>query len=267
MSGELAHAAPLRAFAVENLRVLVYADRAALGEAAAADCAAAIRRVLAERGLCRMVFAAAPSQNELLAGLAEAPGIDWTRVQAFHMDEYASLPALDERRFGEFLRRSLFSRLPFERVEYLAPEPAPRGAAAEAEAARYAALLAEAPIDVVCMGVGENGHIAFNDPCNADFADPLAVKEVELDRDCRLQQVHDGCFPALDDVPETALTLTVPTLLSGRELFCAVPGPAKAAAVRRMLTGNVSPECPATALRGHPACVLYLDGDSAGGLP
>ncbi|MDP3179046.1 MAG: 6-phosphogluconolactonase, partial [Spirochaetaceae bacterium] len=259
--------APLRAFTVDSLRVRVYADRAALGAAAAADCAAAIRRVLAKGTSCRMVFAAAPSQVELLAGLSDAAGIDWARVQAFHMDEYASLPADDGRRFGEFLRRSIFSRLGFGKVEYLAPESVARGAAADVESERYATLLAATPIDIVCMGVGENGHVAFNDPCNADFADPLAVKEVQLDRECRLQQVHDGCFSALCDVPETAITLTVPTLLSGRELFCVVPGPTKAAAIHRMLMGIVSPQCPATALRGHPACVLYLDAQSAGSLP
>jgi len=267
------NAATRRSFTVDRLRVRVYADRATLGVAAAADCAAAIRKVLAQKERCRMVFAAAPSQNEFLAGLAKARGIDWSRVEAFHMDEYAGLASGDSRRFGEFLRKALFSKLAFGRVEYLWPATAAgdqageRGSGAEEEAKRYAALLAGGPIDIVCMGVGENGHIAFNDPRNADFADPLAVKEVALDPECRLQQVHDGCFPSLEEVPETALTLTVPTLMSGRELFCVVPGPTKAAAMRRMLKGEVSPECPATALRGHPACTLYLDENSAKGIP
>jgi glucosamine-6-phosphate deaminase len=256
----------LRSFAVDLLHVCVFRDRKTTGAAAADDCADAIRRILETRDQCRIVFAAAPSQNELLAGLVSARDIDWSRVSAFHMDEYAGLPAGHPGRFGEFLRRAIFSRLPFGRVEYLSPTPTSRGEPAAAEAERYAALLAEAPIDIVCLGVGENGHIAFNDPANADFADPLAVKEVELDHVCRLQQVHDGCFSSLAEVPATALTLTVPTLVSGGELFCVVPGSAKAGAVRAMLNGPVSPACPATALRNHPACALYLDADSAGGL-
>lgn len=253
---------PLRSFSVDSLHVCVFRDRKAMGAAAAADCALAIRRVLAEKGRCRIVFAAAPSQNEVLAGLAAAPGIDWNRVHAFHMDEYSGLPAGDPRRFGEFLRNAIFSRVSFGRVEYLAPMPAASGAEANAEAGRYAALLAEAPVDIVCLGVGENGHIAFNDPAYADFSDPLAVKEVELDLECRTQQVHDGCFASLEAVPRTALTLTIPTLVSGKELFCVVPGPTKAAAVRNMLEGPVTTDCPATALRAHPSCALYLDADS-----
>lgn len=255
---------PVRTFTVDRLRVRVYQNRTDLGAAAAEDCAAALREVLAARPRCRMVFAAAPSQNEVLAGLRRAAGIDWSRVEAFHMDEYPGLPTGDPRRFGSFLRNALFSRVHPGRVEYLAPESTDRGAAAEREAFRYAALLSEAPIDLVCLGVGENGHIAFNDPGVADFSDPLAVKEVELDGACRAQQVHDGCFTSLEEVPRTALTLTVPTLFSGGRLFCAVPGPAKAAAVRRMLEGPVSEDCPASILRNHPDCVLYLDADSAG---
>jgi glucosamine-6-phosphate deaminase len=184
------------------------------------------------------------------------------------MDEYAGLPAGDPRRFGEFLRKAIFSRLPFGRVEYLAASPVARGAdaGAEAEAERYAALLSESPLDIVCLGIGENGHIAFNDPANADFTDPVTVKEVELDLECRMQQVHDRCFASLEEVPKTALTLTIPTLASGEELFCVVPGPTKAAAVQSMLEGPVSTACPATALRSHHACALYLDADSAGRL-
>ncbi len=256
---------PVRSFHVDLLEVRVYPDRIALGAAAASDCAAAIRGILAARPRCRMVFAAAPSQNEVLAGLRDAEGIDWPRVEAFHMDEYEGLPPGDPRRFGEFLRAALFSRVPLGRVEYLAP-----GAGSgnpDREADRYAALLSEAPIDLVCLGVGENGHIAFNDPGVADFRDPRTVKEAELDSACRAQQVHDGCFASLDEVPRRALTLTVPALLSGGRLFCSVPGPTKAEAVRRMLSGPVSPDCPASALRNHPACVLYLDAESAGALP
>jgi glucosamine-6-phosphate deaminase len=132
-----------------------------------------------------------------------------------------------------------------------------------AECARYRDLLEEAPIDLVCLGIGENGHLAFNDPPVADFDDPEWVKPVELDLLCRQQQVNDGCFPALDDVPRTALTLTIPALLSARAVVGAVPGPRKAQAVRDTLKGPISTACPASILRTHPNAALYLDKESA----
>jgi len=258
---------PSRRFRVDALDVAVFGNRADMGTFAAEECAAAVREVLGRQAACRMVFAAAPSQNEVLAGLATARGIDWSRVQAFHMDEYVGLAPEAPQRFGVFLRDRLFGLLPFGRVEYLGKGGASGapGAAAD-EASRYAALIAEAPIDIVCLGVGENGHIAFNDPGVADFGDPLLVKEVSLDRECRLQQVHDGCFPDFDAVPPTALTLTIPALMSGKKLFCVVPGPTKARAVKGMLEGPISEACPASILRRHGHCALYLDAASAGEL-
>lgn len=253
----------LRDQKVDSLRVRVFSDRAAMGAAAAADCAAAIRETLAKQARCRMIFAAAPSQSEVLAGLITAPGIDWPRVEAFHMDEYPELPAGAPQRFGRFLKERIFGLLPFGRVEYLAPAALSSPKDFAAEAARYAALLGEAPVDIICLGIGENGHIAFNDPPVADFADPHTVKEVVLDEACRRQQVRDGCFPSFEAVPRRALTLTIPALFAGRRLFCVVPGPAKAAAVRCTLLGPVAISCPASVLRRHSACGLYLDKDSA----
>ncbi len=257
----------LQRFYVDALSVKVFADRKAMGAEAATDCGRAVRKVLERQRVCRMIFAAAPSQNEMLAGLAEAVGIDWSRVHAFHMDEYIGLPDDAAQRFGLFLRDRLFGRLPFGNVEYLAPRARMDRIAVEAEIRRYSALILEAPIDIVCLGVGENGHIAFNDPGVAKFDDPATVKEIVLDKECRLQQVHDGCFPDLAAVPETALSLTVPALMSGARLFCVVPGPTKARAVRDMLKGRVSESCPATVLRRHHDCTLYLDAESAGELP
>lgn len=257
----------LQRFYIDALSVKVFEDRKAMGAEAATDCSRAIKKVLERQQVCRMVFAAAPSQSEVLAGLAEAEGIDWSRVQAFHMDEYIGLPDDAAQRFGLFLRDRLFGRLPFGRAEYMAPHARMDKDAVEAEIRRYSALIREAPIDIVCLGIGENGHVAFNDPGVAEFDDPATVKEVVLDRECRLQQVHDGCFPELDAVPETALTLTVPALMSGARLFCVVPGPTKARAVRDMLKGPVSEACPASVLRRHHDCTLYLDAESAGDLP
>jgi glucosamine-6-phosphate deaminase len=205
-----------------------------------------------------MIFAAAPSQGEMLSALREHKDIDWSRVTAFHMDEYLDLPADAPQRFSSWLRKMIFDRLPFAAVHLLEPGDNPAQTASE-----YAAELNAAPIDIVCCGIGSNGHLAFNDP-PADFNDPLTVKIVSLDEKCRQQQVDDLCFATLNDVPIRALTITVPALLTGHSIFCTVPGAAKKEAVRRALLGPVTPMCPASALRLHPRCTLYLDADSAG---
>jgi glucosamine-6-phosphate deaminase len=229
-----------------------------MGRAAAADVARELRERLSRQAQARMIFAAAPSQGEMLAALAEEPGLDWRRVVAFHMDEYIGLPPDAPQRFALWLRRHLFERVPFGAVHLIEPEPDP-----EACAKAYAALLDEAPIDIVCLGIGVNGHLAFNDPPVANFDDPLDVKIVELDEVCRHQQVDDGCFPRFSEVPTHAITLTIPRLLRARKLFCVVPGPAKRDAVRRTLQDAPGPACPGTALRAHSDCTLYLDKDSA----
>lgn len=247
----------IQSFKADSLTVNIYDSRANMGQAAAAEAADYLRRLLATQTDVYAVFAAAPSQNEFLAALAAAEGIDWTRVHALHMDEYVGLAADAPQGFGNFLRRSIFDRLPFASVEYI-------GTSADSEAAlsNYDAILAAHPIDVVFMGIGENGHIAFNDPHVADFNDPKRIKKVDLDLKCRTQQVHDGCFAALDEVPEYALTLTVPTLFSGKRLFCIVPAPSKADAVKATVDGPVDERCPASILRRHAAATLYLDADS-----
>ena len=239
--------------------VHIHDTRAEMGAAAAADIAAAISDVLSRKERCRMIFAAAPSQNEVLAALVSGKSIDFSRIDAFHMDEYVGLSPDAPQCFGNFLRNALFEKAPFGSVSYI-------DCAAQdlqAECARYAALLAEAPIDIVVMGIGENGHIAFNDPPVADFGDSKTVKPVALDEICRKQQVNDGCFATIDDVPKTAITLTVPTLFAGDALFCIVPAKTKANAVRDTLTGKIGEWCPATVLRRHANAALYLDGDSS----
>lgn len=240
-----------------TMPVHVAESRAAMGQMAAQDIAAELRLRLAAQAEVRMVFAAAPSQNEMLAALRGAEGIDWSRVTAFHMDEYIGLAPNAPQRFGLWLKAALFDRLPFKAVHLLDPDQAP---AARAQA--YAALLAQAPIDIVCLGIGANGHLAFNDP-PADFYDPADVRIVQLDLACRIQQVEDGCFESLDQVPLAALSLTVPRLLRASRLFCVVPGQIKRAAVTRALTGPIDTSCPATALRLHGDCTLYLDPESA----
>lgn len=242
---------------VGTLQVLTFGSRAALADASGRDIHAALVQRLSRQEHVRMVMAAAPSQSEVLAQLAQAPDIDWSRVTLFHMDEFIGLPKAATQRFAAWLDRAFFSKLPSAHIHTIAPEPAP-----QAEAERYAALLNDAPVDFVCLGIGVNGHIAFNDPPVADFDDPLDVKVVQLDRTCRLQQVDDQGFTDLEAVPTHAITLTIPRLLRAGRLFCTVPGAHKADAVRNCLYGEISTAWPASILRTHPDCTLYLDKDS-----
>jgi len=244
---------------IDELQIEVYEDRAAMGAAAGKAAADKLRELLALQEEVRVIFAAAPSQNEVLAYLRDESGIDWSRVRAFHMDEYIGLPASAPQRFSSFLERGLFQHVPFKAVHLINSADS-----AEVECARYGALLDEAPIDIVCLGIGENGHIAFNDPGVADFEDPFTIKSAELDLACRQQQVNDGCFDALDDVPTHALTLTIPTLFAGRYLFCTVPGPTKRKAMEALRKGPVDPDMPASILRKHPACRLFTDREAYG---
>ncbi|MCW2897053.1 MAG: Glucosamine-6-phosphate deaminase [Actinomycetia bacterium] len=235
----------------------VYPDREVLGAAAARDIGDALVRRLARQPRARVIFASAPSQEATLRRLAEYPGIDWARVTAFHMDEYLGLPPDAPQRFGTWLRGALLDRVPVGTVHLIDPGPDQNEAVD-----RYTALLAAAPVDVVCLGIGVNGHIAFNDP-PADFDEPALVKVVTLDLASRVQQVDDGCFAALDEVPARAVTLTIPALLSAAELFCMVPGAQKKRAVTDALRGPVTGLVPASALRTHPRCRIYLDKESA----
>lgn len=241
-----------------GFRVLRFGSRMQMAEAAAADIAAHLRDVLARQEEARIIVASAPSQEQMITALANAPDVDWSRVVAFHMDEYIGLPPDHPERFGNWLRQFFFNRVPLKRFHVIAPD----ADKPEAEAQAYAALLAEAPIDLITLGIGVNGHIAFNDPPVADFNDPLGVKVVELDEQCRQQQVDDGCFPSLSAVPARAVTVTVTGLLAGRKLFTVVPGRSKREAVRQALHGPISTACPASILRTHPDCTLYLDPDA-----
>lgn len=249
----------MREFTKDKLTVRAYESRTLMGEAAAKDISAKIKELLKTREQINMIFAAAPSQNDVLKALAEDKSIEWQRVNAFHMDEYVGLPADAPQGFGNFLKEHIFSLAPFKSVNYIdCTAPCP-----ECECKRYAGLLADNPTDIVVMGIGENGHIAFNDPGVADFNDPEAVKKVALDEVCRNQQVNDGCFASIDEVPTHALTLTVPTLVKAPWLFCIVPASTKANAVKRTLEGEINEECPATILRTRENAILYLDGDSS----
>lgn len=242
----------------DNLQVYISEDRAAMGKHAARDIEAAIIQVLNKKDCCNMIFAAAPSQNEVLAALAESKRIEWQKINAFHMDEYIGLSGDAPQGFANFLRKALFNKVPFGSVNCIDSTANP-----EKETDRYSKLLMKHPADIVVMGIGENGHIAFNDPHVAQFDDPKLVKIVRLDDTCRMQQVHDGCFGAIEDVPLAAMTLTIPALYAAKEAFCVVPATTKARAVNKTLYGPISENCPASILRRHNSATLYLDQDSA----
>lgn len=247
----------VRIFKQDQLNVYIADSRDAMGKKAAGDVAACIHSLLETKEEINMIFAAAPSQNEVLYYLMSDPTIPWNRINAFHMDEYIGLPADAPQGFANFLRNAIFDKVPFKAVYTL-----DSSAKAEDEMIRYTALLEKYPTDIVCMGIGENGHIAFNDPHAAFFNDPALVKIVDLDETCRMQQVHDGCFASLDLVPKNALTLTIPALTRAAYQFCVVPAATKANAVKNTVLGSVEEACPASILRTLPNATLYCDPDS-----
>lgn len=234
----------------DKLTVNIYKNRTLMGEAAAEDIANCIKKLLDEKDSINMIFAAAPSQNDVLKSLIDKD-IEWNRINAFHMDEYANLKKEDEQSFGHYLDEHIFKKVPFANVYYVADY-----------GLDYEKLLAENHIDIVCLGIGENGHIAFNDPGVADFNDPVRIKKAKLDDVCRMQQVHDGCFATFDDVPEYAYTLTIPQMTSADYMFCVVPCETKADAVFKTVTLDITDMCPATVLRKHDNAVMYCDADS-----
>lgn len=236
-----------------TVELQIFDTREEMGKTAAEEGAQTLRELLKEKEYVNCIFAAAPSQNEFLDALAQQD-LPWNRINGFHMDEYIGLPQGSPQSFSGFLNRAIFNRVPFHSVNLLNGMADP-----QEECARYTKLLEAAPPDVVFMGIGENGHIAFNDPPVADFHDVHKIKVVQLDQVCRMQQVHDKCFPSIDKVPKEALSLTVPTLISAKYLFCIVPGEQKAAATAAALTGEISEKCPASILRTHKACRMYID--------
>lgn len=249
----------IHTFQKDQLEVRIYPTRDSMGRSAADDVIETIRTLLLHKPELNMVFAAAPSQNEFLESLCASTDIEWQRINAFHMDEYVGLPEEAPQGFGNFLRDRIFNKLPFKSVNYLDGNHSDL----KIECKRYEVLLQQHPTDIVCMGIGENGHIAFNDPHVACFSDTEWVKVVDLDETCRMQQVNDGCFASFKTVPAYALTLTIPALMCADRLFCIVPGKTKAWALYHTITDTVSENIPATCLRTHAHAVLYANKDSA----
>ncbi len=243
---------------IDKLEIRTYKTRKEMGKGAAADIEKKIAELLKEKQEINMIFAAAPSQNEVLAALIESK-IEWERINAFHMDEFIGLPNKSAQSFGAFLESSIFSKVKFKSVNYINTNTDD----IDKECERYASLIKEYKPDIVVMGIGENGHIAFNDPHVADFNDKKMVKVVELDDVCRMQQVNDKCFKSIDLVPKQAITLTIPTLLSAPSVYCIVPGKNKTQAVKNTVYEEINEKCPASALRLKEDAILYLDEDSS----
>jgi glucosamine-6-phosphate deaminase len=247
----------MREIKKDKLQVNIYAGRPELGIAAAETLTARIAELLKTREYVNIIFASAPSQNEFLGGLLKKD-IEWGKINAFHMDEYIGLHPDAPQGFGNFLKDRLFSQVNCHTVNYLNGNVDP-----QEECKRYSDLLIKYPTDIVCLGIGENTHLAFNDPHVADFNDPLIVKVVDLDQDCRVQQVNDGCFSTIDEVPTHALTITMPALFKSTYAIAIVPGKFKANAIDHTINSEISEKYPSTILRRHDHAILFIDEDSA----
>ncbi|MFF1822056.1 6-phosphogluconolactonase [Kribbella sp. NPDC058245] len=237
-------------------QISTHPTRSALGRAAATWAAERIRQAIESTSAARVMLAAAPSQAATLTALAEEPGIDWSRVEFFHMDEYVGLPPEAPQAFATWLHHTFLNKVPQATFRPVAPGNDP-----ETAAHRYEQLMGDTPFDVVLLGLGVNGHLAFNDP-PADFDDPRAAKVVAVDETSRRQQVDEGHFASLSDVPTHAVTVTIPRLLNARDVIASVPGAPKRQAVHDTLTRPIGPDHPGTALRTHARVRLFLDPES-----
>jgi glucosamine-6-phosphate deaminase len=244
---------------VGTLKLQVYADRKSAGEAAARDAASALEDLGRNGHGIGVIFATGDSQLETLRALTAIPGLPWERVTGFHLDEYVGIEHGHFASFRRYLRENLTQRVPMQNFFEIDGDGPDRDQVQN----EYVKRLRDADPQLCLLGIGENGHLAFNDPGEADFHDPKAMKIVTLDSECRHQQLAEGWFERLEDVPEQAMTLTIPTIMKVRKLIVSIPGHRKARSVRRTVLEPISTACPATILRTHPDVTLYLDEESA----
>ena len=252
----------VRSFKTDSLVIHVYDSSALLGRAASDFVAGELVSAVRKKGSANLILATGASQFAFLDAFKKDRSVDWSKVTVFHLDEYRGMSDQHPASFRRYLRERILNDVRPARVHFLEGDASD----GEAESARYAAVLRTHPIDVACIGIGENGHIAFNDPAVADFSDPSLVKVVELDEACRRQQLGEGWFKTLRDVPTHALSLTIPAIMDCRVVSAVVPDLRKARAVADTLNGPISTACPASILRRHPQARLFLDRDSASGL-
>ncbi len=250
---------PVKSFQAGALAVRIYRAQSELALDAAAMAQRHLHETLARQGAASVILATGNSQLQFLDTLVALGGVDWSRVTLFHMDEYLGIDANHRASFRRYLRERVEARVKPKQFHYLQGD----ALLPLRECERYAKLLSAQAIDLCCLGIGENGHLAFNDPPVADFNDPYPVKLVKLDEACRQQQVGEGHFPNLEAVPQYAFTLAIPTLCSARRMLCIVPERRKAHAVKETLRGPISTVCPASFLRQQSHCTLFLDADSA----
>jgi glucosamine-6-phosphate deaminase len=246
-------------FMVDKLKVSISNDVITMGRMAAKTFSQAVQSLLLIKPEITVMFAAAPSQDSTLQALLQESSIPWERIHAVHMDEYVGLSYEDHRSFRHYLQERILKQLPFKSINLITGE----NPDAQDEAKRYSQILLSLGIDIVVLGVGENGHIAFNDPPDARFDDPSWVRVVQLSEASRKQQVHDGCFDVLEKVPRHAITVTIPAILSAQKLICVVPGSRKAKAIQTALEGPINEGCPASILRTHKDSSLFIDSSSA----
>ena len=250
-----------REISKDQLKVKIYKTRSQMGEDAATEVSECINSLLKDRETINIVFAAAPSQNDFLTAL-RVKNVEWGRINAFHMDEYVGLNEGAPQLFGNYLKDILFSKVSFREVYYLNGDKN----RLDEECQRYTDLLERYPTDIVILGIGENTHLAFNDPHVAFFDDSKIVKIVDLDEKNRWQQVDPDdpiCFNAIEEVPTHAITLTIPPLFNATYAFAIVPGTNKADAISYTINSNIQENYPSTILRNHPRAILYIDEDSA----
>jgi glucosamine-6-phosphate deaminase len=250
---------PLRVFHVDRAVVEIYSSKADAGKSAALRAATILEGAISRQGHSRLIMATGNSQEDLISSLVRARNVDWSRVEVFHMDEYIGLPESHRGSLRHWMKSRFVELVHPGRVNYLDGNARDL----DAECHRYEELLRERPVNLCMLGIGENGHIAFNEPHAADFEDPLGVKRVQLDELSRNQQAGEGHFSSPASVPPEALTLTLPILMSSEELICCVPEGRKREAVRNALQGPISPECPGSAVRKHANAHVYIDTDSA----
>ena len=249
----------MKSFQIGSMNVEIHSDSKAAGTAAARSAAEALRKLAETRASLGVIFATGVSQMQTLEALTSIEGLPWDKIRGFHMDEYIGISADHPASFRRYLRERLTRKVSmnkFYEIDGSAPDP-------EKTADEYSAQLRAADPQLCLLGIGENGHLAFNDPGVADFSDPRDAKIVYLDDACRRQQAAEGWFPSVEEVADAAITLTIPALLRVPRLIVSVPGPRKAAIMRRVLSEPLSNDCPATILRTHPDATVYLDLESA----
>lgn len=244
---------------IDNLEVKIFENRVEMGATAAAEAAEFLVKLGREKDEINILFAAAPSQDDIYGALIKEPGIPWEKINAMQLDDYIGINSDAPQRFANYLKEHVFKYVSLKNIFLINCE----NPSIEDELASYNDILGKYPVDVSFIGIGENGHLAFNDPSVADFNDKSLIKIVELEEASRVQQVNDGCFEKVEDVPKKALTVTIPAILNAKKVVCVVPSSTKSNAVYNTLYQEIDEKFPSTILRKHESATLFLDKDSA----